>query len=186
MMIIWILRQIFSFVQNLIFIPYWFLRVRFDPKVRKSYEINRLSYNVVKDLTGLVNWFRTVYKYQMEALGGIMDHDASEWEFFGTFGACEDAALYAKKKMIEIGYKKVSRVAICSKWLPWLAMHMDTFFRDDNGKFHLFNYGDIVDGDSLYDCFENLAKRPEWENYKFNDKVIPSLWSGGDIFVYPF
>ena len=191
MIVLWILRQVYSFILNLFYIPYYWMKIIVDEAVNLEYKQRFYSYTNIRDLAGLVDWFKTIYEYKFDGPFGILDHDAGRHEFFSAFGMCEDVALYATKKLRALGFKEVTRVSIMSKWLPGLALHMDTFFKGVDGKYYLFNYGNLCDGSSLIDCFINLTMMPEWENYPYKipggkTQWIPHLWANGKIYKYPF
>ena len=86
-------------------------------------------------------------------IAGILDHDNSEVEFFTIFGDCDDQAYYSKKKLKELGYKPI-RYIMCPKLFS-KNYHFDCLFKID-GKYALFNYGSLIHGNTLKECFENL------------------------------
>jgi hypothetical protein len=185
MIVIMFLRCCYSFICAIPYTLYYFFKIIFSAQAHAVFEANFGTYEKILSLDGLITWFKLVYKYQSDGPSGIWDHDNHPVEFFSHLGDCDDMAFYSKRKLEALRMTGVTRVFIRSAWLPFFMFHMDCLYFDGE-KYYLFNYGSPVSGDSMEDCFKNLARQPEWSDYKYKGKLIPHLWNNGKIYRYPF
>jgi len=147
-----LLRPATKFITFIVWIKYVFMYMS-QKTIRKRYKSNKKSYDEIKTLEELQDWFRLKYRYSSDVWNGLADHDNSQLEFFIKFGDCDDMAFYAKKKLNELGYN--TKRVYMMRWK--YNGHADCFFTSNN-EICLFNYGYIKKGNSLEECIAQLPR----------------------------
>jgi hypothetical protein len=162
----YILRPI---VNYLIFKPiytiYYGVLLIFNSIAREMYITNKKIYDEIHSLDYLILFFKNKYKYKLDGMLGLFEHDNPKFEFFTNFGDCDDMSFYSFKKLKELGYKPV-RICMIGKSI--ISGHMDCYF-EKNGLGYLFNYGNIIKGTNLEDCMSKLS----WYNDSYNNGNVP-------------
>jgi hypothetical protein len=103
------------------------------------------SYFTCITISELKAWFRDEYKYHADAGGGAFDHDNSPFEAFIRFGDCDDAAMFAMRKLRKLGYKARRVYFIDAKDVK--QNHVDCVFETKVGLgtvYNLWNYGKVL------------------------------------------
>lgn len=126
----------------------------------------KLLWDAIKSPEALSEFFLSVYKYKFDGFIGELDHDNPSNEFFAHFGDCDDMGRYSAIKLKELGYK-ATRIGILNQ-KNILSWHYDCIFEKDE-KQVLFNYGNLIQADSIDECVKKLGE--QWEMFA-GDKVI--------------
>jgi len=95
------------------------------------------------------------------AIRGILDHDNPKVEYFLSGYDCDDCEYI--KEALEDEYDIIKIGMIESKIQTY---HYDCIIEIQNyigNKYILFNYGNLIYGDSIQDCLKQLCKEYNWD-----------------------
>jgi hypothetical protein len=155
------------------FIYYFFWRLKKQNNV--IYKKNKKAWDDIKSLDELVSFFKNIYQYKYDGHIGILDHDNTPFEFYSSYGDCDDMARYITKKLRKLGYK-AKRVHM---WYD-----PKTLFKE--GVVHWFSrmhYACMMfDGDKKY--MVNYYYIKECEDIKSGVKTIDKKYHNGNYCIW--
>ncbi len=137
-----------------------------DDKIREKYKKNKKEFLEIKDLSYLIAFYRNNYIYKWDSLNGVLDHDNSKLEFFCEFGDCNDMGSYSSLILKKLNFNAKRIGILGDKGIT--SWHYDCLIKENDKKYVLFNYGDIIISNSIENVIKELNK--EWDNYWKNIK----------------
>ena len=152
--IIYYIRNLWAVPLGIIYNFIYFIKFLLFKKYRCKYFTNKALYDSCLDVEMLSNYFRNAYSYKYDFYMGILDHNNYNFEFFINFGDCEDVAFKVFKKLRS--FKKYN-VYLIFMYLDGKGYHFDVVYEDmENNIVNLFNYGRMINGNSIVDVINIL------------------------------